>query len=122
MAIWPPSVDVEDDTTMKAMADVFRSGTNAGSNFLDFLIRQLKQDIIDSMQDNGLDGANRFGFGSDAKKAADAVCNPLNKAKGHLEDAGKLVGFAYMAFMKDVWNPIQVAKAARNRGRRGLKV
>lgn len=118
MPTFPPSVDVRNDATMQHLANAFRASTNAGSDFLNTTVASLHPLMVVTMKRYGLDASNRFGFGSSAQKAADSVCAPLKRAAEHLVDAGQLVGFAYLAFIKNVWTPIQMAKAAQESGKR----
>jgi hypothetical protein len=114
--VFPPAVQVINDTTMHALANAFRAGMHAGSDYLNTTVAHLHPDIIASLQKYGLDGTNRFGFGSDAQKAANSVCDPLKKAADKLMEASKLVGFAYLAFNKNVWIPLEAAKNAQKTG------
>jgi hypothetical protein len=123
MPAFPPGVQVVNDTTMHALANAFRASMHAGSDYLNTVVAHLHPDMVASLRKYGLDGTNRFGFGSDAGKAADSVCDPLKKAADKLMEASKLVGFAYLAFNKNVWIPIESAKAAQRTGQgAGLKI
>ena|SRR5919205_3510992 len=107
----PPSVDVKDADTMKHLADSFRAATTQGADFLATTAVYLHPMMVNTMRRYGLDGTNRLGFGSDANKAANKVTNLLKKAAEHLTDCGQCVGYAYIAFMAEVWEPVQRAKA-----------
>lgn len=123
MPVFPPDVTVEDDSTMHQLTNAFRSSMHAGSDFLNTVVAALHPLIVATLRRFGLDGTNRFGLGSDARKAANSVCDPLKRAAGHLMDASMLVGFAYLAFIKNVWTPIQMAKREQESGStRTLKV
>jgi hypothetical protein len=117
MPTFPPAVQVVNDTTMHALANAIRASMHSGSDFLNTTVAYLHPDIVASLQKYGLDGTNRFGMGSDARKAASSVCDPLKKAADKLMEASKLVGFAYLAFNKNVWVPIEAAKNAQKTGR-----
>jgi hypothetical protein len=110
MPVFPPSVNVKDESSMKALADGFRAATYQGSDFLCTTAAYLHPLMVNTMVKYGLDGTNRFGFGSDANKAANKVTKLLKDAADHLTDAGRCVGYAYLAFVSDVWEPIQRAK------------
>jgi hypothetical protein len=121
--VFPPAVHVVNDSTMQALANAFRASMHAGSDFLNTTVSHLHPDMVASLRKYGLDGTNRFGMGSDARKAADSVCDPLRKAADKLMEASKLVGYAYLAFNKNVWVPIESAKAAQRTGQgAGLKI
>jgi hypothetical protein len=109
--MFPPSVNVKDESSMKALADGYRAATYQGADFLATTAAYLHPLMVNTMRKYGLDGTNRFGFGSDANKAANKVTNLLKQAAGHLVDSGQCVGFAYLSFVTDVWEPIQRAKA-----------
>jgi hypothetical protein len=102
---------------MKHLADAYRASMNLGSDFLNTTAAYLHPRMINAMKKYGLDGTNRFGFGSDANRAAKKVTNLLKTAADHLIDSGMCVGYAYMAFITDVWQPIQQAKKELQSGR-----
>jgi hypothetical protein len=112
----PPSVDVRDDASMKVLADGFRAATIQGADFLATTAAYLHPLMVNTMRKYGLDGTNRFGYGSDANKAANKVTNLLKRSAEHLVDAGNCAGYAYVAFMKEVWEPVQRAKAEQANG------
>lgn len=118
----PPNIDVRDDASMKALADAYRAATIQGADFLATTAAYLHPLIVNTMQKYGLDGTNRLGFGSDAKKSASEVTDLLKRAADHLVDSGACVGFAYLRFMTRVWEPIQRAKAEQKAGTQTLNV
>lgn len=124
MPTFPPAVQVVNDTTMHALANAIRASMHAGSDFLNTTVAHLHPDIVTSLRKYHLDGpGNRLGTGSSASKAASSVCDPLKKAADKLMEASKLVGFAYLAFNKNVWVPIEAAKKAQETGQgAGLKI
>jgi hypothetical protein len=107
----PPSIDVTNDTTMKAFADAYRGAAFQGADFLATTATYLHPRMVNTLRKYGLDGTNRFGYGSDAIKSANKVVNLLKRAAEHLVDSGQCVGYAYQAFMSEVWEPAQRAKA-----------
>lgn len=99
-----------DDVQMKVLADTFKAFGNGAAVFLESAAKYIEPAIENSLKEYGLDGTNRLGFGSDAKKTAKRVTGLWLQAGGHLKDAGGLMGHSYSVFMRDVWNPIAVAK------------
>jgi hypothetical protein len=118
MPMFPPSIDWNkfDDAKMKGMSDAIRSAMLTGSDFLNTGASYLHPQMVNAMRKYGLDGTNRFGFGSDANRAANKVTNLLKRSAEHMADAASCMGFAYLAFMTDVWVPIQRAKEEMKNG------
>jgi hypothetical protein len=110
---FPPDIIVRNASTMKAVADAVDSSARHGGGFLHQTAAYLEPKIVATLQKYGLDGSNRFGFGSDAKKAASSVTDLLRKAAEKFIDGGKLVGYAYLAYMKNVKGPIDASKNAQ---------
>lgn len=116
MATFPPSTVVKNESTFKAVANGFRLGGDAASDALANLAVWLHPVIVNTLRKHGLDGTNRLGLGSDAKKAADSVVGPLHRAAQNFSAGGALVGFAYLAFVKNVVTPIEIAKRQQEGG------
>ncbi len=116
MPEFPPSIDVRSDVAFQAFANGFRMGSAAASDMLNTTAAYVHPMIIGTLRKYGLDGTNRFGFGSSAQKAADSVVNKLKRAAGHYVDGGQLVVAAYVDFVTNVWTPFQLAKKAAENG------
>lgn len=116
MPEFPPNVDVRNDVTFQAFANAFRLGSNAASDMLNTTAAYLHPMIVNTLKQYGLDGTNRFGFGSSAQKAADSVVYKLKLAAEFYVDGGQLVGAAYLDFIQNVWTPYQMAKKAMENG------
>lgn len=115
MPVFPPDIVVRNASTFQSLANAFNQACLQAGGFLHQTASYLEPKIVNTMQGYGLDGTNRFGLGSDAKKASKSVTGPLRKAAEHMIDAGKLVGFAYLAYQQNVKGPIDAAKDAMKR-------
>ncbi len=116
MPEFPPSIDVRSDVAFQAFANAFRLGSSAASDMLNTTAAYLHPMMVDTLKKYGLDGTNRFGFGSSADKAAGSVIAKLRRAAQHYVDGGQLVAAAYIDFVSNVWIPYQMAKKAMENG------
>lgn len=107
-----PEIRVKRDEHLRLIADAARGASNTAADALTTLAAYLHPQMVRTMQRYGLDGTNRFGFGSDANKAADKVVHNLKRAAECYTDGGRFVGYAYVSFMREVWEPVKMAKEA----------
>lgn len=116
MPEFPPNVDVRSDVAFQAFANGFRLGSSAASDMLNTTAAYIHPMIVTTLKRYGLDGNNRFGFGSSAEKAASSVVAKLRRAAEHYVDGGQLVAAAYIDFVTNVWTPYQMAKKSMENG------
>ncbi len=116
----PPSVEkVRNGDSMNAMTRATIAALSAGQVFLGNVAGRLHPAIIAKLSREGLDGSGRFGIGSDAKRAADSVCIPLQKAADNLSAAMKLINKAAQNFDSNVVQPVQKARYERDHQKAG---
>ncbi len=116
MAWTPPGAIPNDDASFQAMANQIRQDVHQMSDYLNTVVSYTHPMSVNTLKRFGLDGTNRFGFGSSAQKAADAYCDPLKRAAQNFVDGGQLVTQSFMLFVKGVWVPYQMAKKQMESG------
>jgi hypothetical protein len=116
MTTVPPNINPNDDVTYQAMTNQIRQASHDLSDYLNRVVAYMHPMAVTTLARYGLDGTGRFGIGSTASKAADAFCNPLQRAAQNFVDGGQLVSVSLMEFNKGVWIPYQMAKRQMEQG------
>jgi hypothetical protein len=104
---------------MNAMVRATSAAIMAGHDFLNNMAARLHQGIVNKLVSEGLDGSGRFGIGSDAKRAADSVAGPLQRAADNLKAAAALINKAGHNFDSNVVQPVTRARYEREHSKSG---
>lgn len=107
--VFPPRIDIVDEATTKQVAEMYRSGLVAGAHQARITAAKFHPCVVKTLRYWGLDGANRFGFGSDAKKVADEIKQAYNQAAEHMNSAAYYIDAAELITQGRFWTPVHVA-------------
>lgn len=115
----PPTVDrlgesksATDD--LKRLVTEVREAMNALSDYLNGIAASAHPDMVLMLIEEGVDERGRFGSSS-AQKTADEFHKLLRKAASHAITTGKAMDASYIFWLKQVKQPIEAARARRDR-------
>lgn len=123
MAEFPPRIDVVDESTTRAVAEMYRKGLVDGAHQAELLGPKFGQAVVATLQYWGMDGpSNRFGFGSTAKKVAKEQDMALKQAAEHMKSAAYFIDAWRLIVDGRFWTPVRLAEQAAAQGGRNPNV
>jgi hypothetical protein len=118
MPTMPPSIEVYSTAEMKQMTDSLRAGMILTADYIANQCVAMHPRIVATLVAEGLDGSNRFGFGSTASAAASAIIRPGQRAAQQLTAAATLITAMNRAWHVHLVTPVEAARAAAKAGGR----
>lgn len=106
---FPPRIDIVDESTTKQVAEMYRSGLVNGSHQARIIAAKFHPCVVKTLRHWGLDGSNRLGFGSDAKKVADEIERAYDQAAEHMTSAAYYIDTAELITQGRFWTPVSMA-------------
>lgn len=113
---FPPQIDIVNEATTKQVAEAYRHGLLLGEHQARIMAAKFHPCVIATLRHHGLDGTNRFGYGSDAKKVADEISRALNRSAEHMKTAAHFIDAAELIIQGRLWTPVQLAIKAQQSG------
>jgi hypothetical protein len=109
----PPTFDIVDEATAYMYAERMQGLMQFATN-LDAQALAFERRIIVQLRAEGLDGTNRFGMGSDARRIAKKVVAPMRAAQVEAENIARGGVLLRRRSQALVFDAIREARAARN--------
>ena len=106
---FPPQIDIVNEATTKQVAELYRQGLMGGSHQVKIMAAKFHPCVIATLKHYGLDGTNRFGFGSDARKVADEIVHTYAQASEHMKSAAYYIDAAELITQGRFWTPVELA-------------